>query len=126
MIQLESWLGFSDGYFRFLGIKMYFARSDPADLVELMDDQIVVEAVKEKLKASSKDPASFTYIDQLQQIITNSGITSTFNGDVFELPVRRSLQRFNDYRLVDLSFLQGVKLPAWCHNLKLQIEEINT
>jgi hypothetical protein len=28
--------------------------------------------------------------------------------------------------LVDLPFLKGIKLPAWCDNLTLQIDEINT
>ncbi|KAI8597591.1 hypothetical protein EDD21DRAFT_418573 [Dissophora ornata] len=91
-----------------------------------MDEPMVVEAVKEELKASGKDPAFMEYMDQIYQIITNFGIASTSKGDAFEPLVRRSLQRFNGYRLADLPFLQGVSLPSWCDNLKLQIDEINT
>ncbi|KAG9065461.1 hypothetical protein KI688_002788 [Linnemannia hyalina] len=40
--------------------------------------------------------------------------------------VRRSLQRFNGVPVVDLPFLSGLLLPAWCSKFQFQIDEINT
>ncbi|KAG0212245.1 hypothetical protein BGX28_006598 [Mortierella sp. GBA30] len=123
------------------GGKISFAGKEQADFVDkalcrlqphpdgvhlVMDEPMVVEAVEDELKATGKDPAFIEYMDQMYQIVTNFGITSTSKGDAFEPLVRRSLQRFNGYRLVDLPFLRGVSLPSWCDNLKLQIDEINT
>ena len=73
-----------------------------------------------------KDPAFMEYPDQLYQIVTNLGVASTSKWDALEPLVRRSLQRFNGFRLVDLPFLQGITLPKWCDDLKLQIDEMNT
>ncbi|KAF8927043.1 hypothetical protein BGZ58_010673 [Dissophora ornata] len=98
----------------------------PDGVYLVMDEPMVVEAVEEELKVTGKDPAFIEYMDQIYQIVTNFGIASTSKGDAFEPLVRRSLQRFNGYRLVDLPFLQGVHLPAWCDNFELQIDEINT
>ncbi|KAG0277857.1 hypothetical protein BGZ96_002687 [Linnemannia gamsii] len=98
--------------------------SDGIHLV--MDEPIVVEAVEAELKASNKDPAFLEYLDQLYQIVTNFGVASTSKGDALEPLIRRSLQRFNGFRLVDLPFLQGITLPKWCDNLQLQIDGINT
>ncbi|KAI9597360.1 hypothetical protein BDF19DRAFT_434822 [Syncephalis fuscata] len=92
----------------------------------IMDEPIVVEAVQEELKALGKDPVFSEYMDQFNRIIANFGIASTSKGDALEPLVRRSLQRFNGYRLVDLPFLQGVTLPTWCSNFQLQIDEIKT
>ena len=91
-----------------------------------MDEPMVIEAVEIELKASGKDPAFLEYLDQIYQIVTNFGLGSTSKGDAFEPLVCQCLQRFNGYPIVDLPFLQGVTLPAWCHNLKLQIDAINT
>ncbi|KAF9080254.1 hypothetical protein BGX23_002406, partial [Mortierella sp. AD031] len=98
--------------------------SDGIHLV--LDEPMVVEAVEEELKASDKDPALSEYLDQLYRIVTNFGVASTSKGDALEPLVRRSLQRFNGLRLVDLPFLQGIALPKWCNDLKLQIDGINT
>jgi hypothetical protein len=98
--------------------------SDGIHLV--MDEPIVVEAVEAELKASNKDSAFLEYLDQLYQIVTNFGVASTSKGDALEPLIRRSLQRFNGFRLVDLPFLQGIALPKWCDNLQLQIDGINT
>ena len=121
--------------------KISFAGKDQSDFVDnalcrlqphpdgvhlIMDEPMVVEAVEEVLRASGKDPSFLEYMDQIDRIIANFGIASTSKGDAFEPLVRRALQRFNGYRLVDLPFLQGVTLPGWCDNLDLQIDEINT
>lgn len=123
------------------GGKISFAGKDQSDFVDkalcrlqphpdgvhlIMDEPMVVEAVEEVLRASGKDPSFLEYMDQIDRIIANFGIASTSKGDAFEPLVRRSLQRFNGYRLVDLPFLQGITLPGWCDNLNLQIDEINT
>ncbi|KAF8920501.1 hypothetical protein EDD21DRAFT_449173 [Dissophora ornata] len=123
------------------GGKISFAGKDQSDFVDkalcrlrphpdgvhfVMDEPMVVEAVEIELKARGKDPAFVEYLDQIFQVITNFGIASTSKGDAFEPLVRRSLQCFNGYRLVDLPFLRGVPLPAWCDNLTLQIDDINT
>ncbi|KAG0177015.1 hypothetical protein DFQ28_004498, partial [Apophysomyces sp. BC1034] len=47
-------------------------------------------------------------------------------GDMLEPLIRRSLQRFNGWDLVNLPFLRGIKLPRWCTGRKLLIEGINT
>ncbi|KAK3807533.1 MAG: hypothetical protein JOS17DRAFT_797103 [Linnemannia elongata] len=60
------------------------------------------------------------------EIVANFGVASTSKGDALEPLVRRSLQRFNGLRLVDLPFLQGIALPKWCDNPRLQIDGINT
>lgn len=91
-----------------------------------MDEPMVVEAVEIELKASGKDPAFMEYLDPIFQVVTNFGASTTSKGDAFELLVRRSLQRFNGYRLADLPFLQGILLPFWYNDLLLQIDEINT
>ncbi|KAK3836798.1 MAG: hypothetical protein J3R72DRAFT_526114 [Linnemannia gamsii] len=101
-------------------------RQHPDGVHLIMDEPIVVDAVEEELKASSKDPAFIEYLDELYQIVTNFGVASTSKGDALEPLVRRSLQRFNGLRLVDLPFLQGITLPKWCDDLKLQIDGINT
>ncbi|KAG0251072.1 hypothetical protein BGZ95_007003, partial [Linnemannia exigua] len=101
-------------------------RQHPDGVHLIMDEPIVVDAVEEELKASGKDPAFTEYLDELYQIVTNFGVASTSKGDALEPLVRRSLQRFNGFRLVDLPFLQGITLPKWCDDLKLQIDGINT
>ncbi|KAF9579103.1 hypothetical protein BGW38_004786 [Lunasporangiospora selenospora] len=123
------------------GGKISFAGKDQADFVDkslcklrphpdgihmFMDEPMVIEAVEIELKASGKEPAFLEYLDQIFQIVTNFGLATTSKGDTFEPLVRRCLQRFNGYALVDLPFLQGVTLPAWCHNLTLQIDSVNT
>ncbi|KAF9904159.1 hypothetical protein EC991_002994 [Linnemannia zychae] len=122
------------------GGKISFAGKDQADFVDkslcklrphsdgihmLMDELMVIEAVKIELKETGKDLAFLEYLDQTFQIITNFGLATTSKGDAFEPLVRRCLQRFNGYPVVDLPFLQGVTLPAWCNNLTLQIDSIN-
>jgi hypothetical protein len=101
-------------------------RQHPDGVHLIMDEPIVVDAVEEELKASGKDPAFTEYLDQLYQIVANFGIASASKGDALEPLIRRSLQRFNGFRLVDLPFLKGIALPSWCNNLQLQIDEINT
>ncbi|CAO3570977.1 unnamed protein product [Mortierella alpina] len=101
-------------------------RQHPDGVHLIMDEPIVVDAVEEELKASSMDPAFIEYLDELYQIVTNFGVGSTSKGNALEPLVRRSLQRFNGLRLVDLPFLQGITLPKWCDDLKLQIDGINT
>ncbi|GJJ76488.1 hypothetical protein EMPS_08847 [Entomortierella parvispora] len=101
-------------------------RPHPDGIHMVMDEPMVIEAVEIELKASGKDPAFLEYLDQIFQIVTNFGLSTTSKGDAFEPLVRRCLQRFNGYPVVDLPFLQGVNLPAWCHNLILQTDSINT
>lgn len=101
-------------------------RPHPDGIHLVMDELMVIEAVQEELMASDMDPAFLEYLDQLYQIVTNFGVASTSKGDALEPLVRRSLQRFNGFRLVDLPFLQGIALPKWCDDLELQIDEFNT
>ncbi|KAI8356289.1 hypothetical protein B0O80DRAFT_497003 [Mortierella sp. GBAus27b] len=101
-------------------------RPHPDGIHLVLDEPMVVEAVQEELKASGKDPALSEYLDQLFRVVTNFGVASTSKGDALEPLVRRSLQRFNGFRLVDLPFLQGIALPKWCDDLRLQIDGINT
>ncbi|KAF9118178.1 hypothetical protein BGW39_001417 [Mortierella sp. 14UC] len=101
-------------------------RPHPDGIHLVMDELMVVEAVEEELKALDKDPEFSEYLDQFYQIVANFGVASTSKGDALEPLVRRSLQRFNGLRLVDLPFLQGIALPKWCDNLRLQIDGINT
>ncbi|KAG9068930.1 hypothetical protein KI688_011226 [Linnemannia hyalina] len=96
------------------------------DIHLILDEPMVVEAVEAELRASCKDPSFLEYMDELYRIVTNFGMASTSKGDGLEPLVRRSLQRFNGYRLVDLPFLRGVALPKWCDDLNLQIDGINT
>ncbi|KAF8938891.1 hypothetical protein BGZ47_008367, partial [Haplosporangium gracile] len=91
-------------------------RQDSDGVHLIMDEPIVLEAVEEELKKSGQDSAFSEYLDQLYQIVTNFGIASTSKGDAL-----RSL-----VRLMDLPFLQGITLPNWCDDLKLQIDGINT
>ncbi|KAG0221999.1 hypothetical protein BGW42_007039 [Actinomortierella wolfii] len=100
-------------------------RPDPDGICLMMDELMVVEAVQEELQASGKDPAFCEYLDQIYQIVANFGVASSSKGDAMEPLIRRSLQRFNGVRLVDLPFLQGVKLPKWCDSLELQIDDVN-
>lgn len=121
--------------------KVTFARQEDVDLVDnalcslrqsddgynwIMDEPLVIEAVKEELKNSSVDPNYFEYLDQLNRIIANLGAASAAKGEVFEPLVRRSLQRFNGISLPELPFLKNLTLPEWCKNFKLQVDEINT
>ncbi|KAG0277655.1 hypothetical protein BGZ96_002781 [Linnemannia gamsii] len=101
-------------------------RPHPDGIHLVMDELMVVEAVEEELKALDKDPEFSEYLDQFYQIVANFGVASAPRGDVLEPLVRRSLQRFNGLYLVDLPFLQGIALPKWCDNLRLQIDRINT
>jgi hypothetical protein len=96
------------------------------DVHLIMDEPMVVEAVQETLEDMDVDPEFLKYLDQFNRIITNFGINSAAKGAALELLVRRSLQRFNGFRLVDLPFLKGSELPAWCDELELQIDAINT
>lgn len=91
-----------------------------------MDEPIVVDAVEEELKESGKGSEFTEYLDHLHQIVTNFGVSSTSKGDALEPLVRLSLQRFNGYLLGDLPFLQGIALPNWCNDLRLQIDGANT
>ncbi|KAF9408942.1 hypothetical protein BGZ94_002143 [Podila epigama] len=101
-------------------------RAHPDGVHLIMDEPMVVEAVEEELKASGKDPSFSEYMDQIYQIVANFGVASSSKGDALEPLVRRSLQRFNGFRLVDLPFLRGIKLPKWCDHFELQIDDINT
>ncbi|KAG0195900.1 hypothetical protein BGX28_000398 [Mortierella sp. GBA30] len=101
-------------------------RQDPDGVHLIMDEPMVVEAVEEELRMSDKDSAFSEYLDRLYQIVTNFGVASTSKGDALEPLVRRSLQRFNGLHLVELLFLQGIALPKWCDDLRLQIDGINT
>ncbi|KAK3817647.1 MAG: hypothetical protein J3Q66DRAFT_298758 [Benniella sp.] len=92
----------------------------------VMDEPLVVEVVEEELKAVSKDHAFLVYMKQLHGIIATLGAKSSPKGNALEPLIRRSLQRFNGFKLVDLPFLQGMELPKWCDDLKLQIDEVNT
>ncbi|KAG0074188.1 hypothetical protein BGZ90_010963, partial [Linnemannia elongata] len=121
--------------YQFQDAKMSFSSSQQADFVDralcrlralidgvhlFMEEPLVVEAVEEELKASSKDPSYVEYLDQLHRIVANLGASSAAKG----APL--ALLRFNGVRLVDLPFLQDVVLPDWCVNLQLQIDDINT
>ncbi|GJJ78336.1 hypothetical protein EMPS_10695 [Entomortierella parvispora] len=101
-------------------------REHPDGVHLIMDEPIVLDAVEEELAQSGTDPAYKEYMDQLVQILENFGLATTSKGDALEPLVRRSLQRFNGFLLADLPFLQGIALPNWCYNLRLQIDEINT
>ncbi|KAG0087831.1 hypothetical protein BGZ93_009825 [Podila epicladia] len=101
-------------------------QSHPDGIHLIINEPMVVEAVQEELKSWNKDPAFLKYLDLLYQIITNFGVASTSEGNALEPLVRRTLQRFNGFRLVDLPFLQGIALPKWCGEIRLQIDEINT
>lgn len=127
--------------YHFQDAKMSFSSSQQADFVDralcrlralhdgvhlFMEEPLVVEVVEEELKASNKDPSYVEYLDQLHRIVANLGASSAAKGAPLALLVRRSLQRFNGVRLVDLPFLQDVVLPDWCVNLQLPIDDINT
>ncbi|KAG9067634.1 hypothetical protein KI688_012419 [Linnemannia hyalina] len=127
--------------YRLSGAKISFSSQQQSDFVDkalcrltphpdgihlIMDEPMVLEAVQEELKASCKDPSFVEYLDQLYQVVTNFGVASTSKENALEPLVRRSLQRFNGYRLVDLPFLRGVALPTWCITLRLQIDSIDT
>ncbi|KAK3807861.1 MAG: hypothetical protein J3Q66DRAFT_85573 [Benniella sp.] len=92
----------------------------------IMDEPLALEAVEEVLKASGEDPELKEYLDQLYQIVDNLGVASTSKGNALEPLVRRSLKRFNGFRLADLPFLQGITLPEWCNKLEVRIDEIHT
>jgi len=89
---------------------------------------MVTEVVEIELKASGKDAAFLEYSDHIFQVVTNLGISTSAKGDAFEPLVRRCLQRFNGYHVIDLPFLQDVKhkISMWPENLTLQIDSINT
>ena len=76
-----------------------------------MDEPLVFEAVEEELKSSGKGPTFTEYMDQLTRLIENLGASSATKGEALEMLVRRSLQRFNGVRLVDLPFHEGIFLP---------------
>ncbi|KAF9081937.1 hypothetical protein BGX29_004175, partial [Mortierella sp. GBA35] len=101
-------------------------QKQPDGIHLIMDEPMVVEAVQEELKASGKDPAFTEYLDQIYQIVTNFGVASSSKGNALEPLIRRSLQRFNGVRLVDLPFLQGIALPKWCDDFQLQIDDVKT
>ncbi|KAF9405283.1 hypothetical protein BGZ76_006608, partial [Entomortierella beljakovae] len=57
----------------------------------------------------------------------NLGVTTTAKGNALEPLVRRSLQRFNGFKIKDLPFLKEIKeLPEWCNRLELQISDVDT
>ncbi|KAF8936645.1 hypothetical protein EDD21DRAFT_413488 [Dissophora ornata] len=103
--------------------------SKQATLNNAIDDTI--KHVKSGLRGGvraileGKDPVFSEYLDQLDRIVAGFGKVSTVKGDVIEPLVRRTLQRFNGFRIVDLPFLQGIALPRWCDDMLLQID-INT
>ncbi|KAF9344864.1 hypothetical protein BGX34_005264, partial [Mortierella sp. NVP85] len=101
-------------------------RLEPDNVHYIMDEPLVVEVVEEELKALGKDHELLVYMKQLDGIIETLGAKSSSKGNALELLIRRSLQRFNGFSLVDLPFLQGIKLPKWCDDLKFQIDEVNT
>ncbi|KAG0360734.1 hypothetical protein BGZ54_009410 [Gamsiella multidivaricata] len=101
-------------------------QSDPDGTCLIMSEPLVVKAVKKESKISGVDPAFLEYLDQFQRIVTNFGVNLTAKGDALEPLVRRSLQRFNGFRIADLPFLKGIALPTWCDRLELQIDDINT
>ncbi|KAG0371436.1 hypothetical protein BGX24_001675 [Mortierella sp. AD032] len=78
-------------------------RQHPDGVHLIMDEPIVVDAVEEELRASGKDPAFTEYLDELYQIVTNFGVASTSKGDALEPLVRRSLQRFNGFHLLQIN-----------------------
>ncbi|KAG0378350.1 hypothetical protein BGX24_004082 [Mortierella sp. AD032] len=88
-----------------------------ADMHLVMDETIVIEAVQRQLEASHED---FEFWREMREI------KRLARGTALEQLVRRSLQRFNGYRLADLPFLQSVSLPSWCDDVRLQIDEIDT
>lgn len=101
-------------------------RQHPDGVHLIMDEFIVIEAVEEELKASGKDLAFSECTDQIYQIVIKFGVASSSKGNALEPPVRQSLQRFNGFCLMELPFLQDVVLPDWCHELQLQINDIDT
>jgi hypothetical protein len=110
----------------FVNKELYRLQQHPDGVHRIMDEPIVVDAVEKELTTSGKDSAFMEYLDQRYQIVANFGVASALKGDALEPLVRRSLQRFNGLHLVDLPFLQGIALPKWCSDLKLQINRINT
>ncbi|KAG9069812.1 hypothetical protein KI688_009137 [Linnemannia hyalina] len=93
--------------FDFVNMVLCSLRQHPDGVHQIMNEPMVLEA-EEVLKSLGKDCAFSEYLDQLYQIITNFGVGSTSKGDVLEPLFRRSLQRSNDFRLVDLPFLKGI------------------
>ncbi|KAG9072221.1 hypothetical protein KI688_006445 [Linnemannia hyalina] len=88
-------------------------RPHPDGIHLVLDEPMVVEAVQEELKASDKDPALSEYLDQLYRIVTNFGVASTSKGDSLEPLVRRSLQRFNGFRLMLIASYSTRPDGAW-------------
>ncbi|CAG8649474.1 6880_t:CDS:1, partial [Paraglomus occultum] len=99
---------------------------DSDDMHLIMNEPLVIDAVEEELKRSNLDPEFLEYLDQFNQVVENLGPETPVKGNVLEPLIRRCLQRFNGFDLVNLPFLQGVTLPTWCNGLKLQIEAVNT
>ncbi|KAG0162860.1 hypothetical protein DFQ29_003626, partial [Apophysomyces sp. BC1021] len=91
-----------------------------------IDEPLVVKVVETTLKKLGVDITYVQYLDQFNRLIEHLGVKSTAKGDMLEPLIRRSLQRFNGWDLVNLPFLRGIKLPRWCTGRKLLIEGINT
>jgi len=54
----------------------------------IMDEPLVIEVVKEKLKSRNIDPAFLEYLDQFNQVVENLGINTTVKGNMLEPLVR--------------------------------------
>ncbi|KAG0280022.1 hypothetical protein BGZ95_011531 [Linnemannia exigua] len=121
--------------------KVSFSSRQPFDLVNkglcrlqphhdgmhlVMDEPIVIEAVQRQLEASHEDFEFWGEMVKIERLASALDMTLATGGTALEQLIRRSLQRFNGYRLVDLPFLQGVSLPSWCDDLRLQVDEIDT
>ncbi|GJJ78306.1 hypothetical protein EMPS_10665 [Entomortierella parvispora] len=116
----------SQQQFDFVNKSLCRLREHPDGVHLIMDEPIVLDAVEEELAQSGTDPTYKEYMDQLVHILDDFGLATTSKEDALEPLVCRSLQRFNGFLLADLPFLQGMALPNWCYNLRLQIDEINT
>ncbi|KAJ1548507.1 hypothetical protein HK096_001788, partial [Nowakowskiella sp. JEL0078] len=124
--------------------KITFARDSESDFVDkalcalhtvegneyewVMDEPLVVEIVKEKLKEADVDEVFFTSLDLINSVLSNSSTSATSKGNAFEPIVRQALRRFNGTLVSELPFLsnQANILPAWCTTHRILVNEIKT
>ncbi|KAJ1539166.1 hypothetical protein HK096_000982, partial [Nowakowskiella sp. JEL0078] len=124
--------------------KITFARDSESDFVDKalcalhaaednkyeweMDEPLVVEIVKEKLKEADVDEVFFTSLDLINSVLSNSSTSATSKGNAFEPIVRQAVRRFNGILVSELPFLSNHTniLPAWCKTHRILIDEIKT
>jgi len=111
----------------FVNLGVCALREDSNNYHWIIEEPLVIEVLEVELRASGFDLEFFTYLDQLNTMITNLGINSAAKGEAFELLVYRSLQRFNGKVLADLPFVKDIKdLPEWCKTMTLNVRKFGT